>query len=228
MHKEVSAVKYEIKHGPSFSSLFLDLEPGDQVRTEAGAMLGMSSNLEIDTQVYGGFLKALFRKFFGGESIFQNTYTPKGGPGRLIASPTLPGEIKHYKLENTKLILQSSAFLACTPGVAMKTKYGGLKSLLSGEGLFLLEMSGTGDLWFNAYGNIVEVPVDGEYVVDTGHVVGFEPGLNFRVSRVGGLKSTLLSGEGFVARFSGKGTLYIQSRTVSALLGWIRPLLPAR
>jgi uncharacterized protein (TIGR00266 family) len=87
-------------------------------------------------------------------------------------------------------------------------------------------MKGTGDVWFNAYGNIVEVDVDGEYVVDTGHIVAFEPGLNFKVARVGGLKSTLLSGEGFVARFKGKGKLYIQSRTVSSLLGWITPLLP--
>lgn len=219
-------MKYEIKHGPSFSSLFLEMDPSDKVRTEAGAMVGMSGNLAIETKVYGGFLKALFRKLFGGESVFQNTYSPQGGPGKLILSPTLPGQIVHYPLQNSALILQGSSFLACSPEIEMKTKYGGLKSMVSGEGLFLLELKGTGNLWFNAYGNIVPIDVDGEYIVDTGHIVAFEPTLNFKVSRVGGLKSTLLSGEGFVARFNGKGKLYIQSRTVSSLLGWLTPLLP--
>jgi uncharacterized protein (TIGR00266 family) len=221
-------LQFQIKHGPSFASLFLDLAPGEAVRTEAGAMVAMSDNLEIKTKAYGGVFKALLRKLFGGESVFQNTYTPKGGNGELILSPTMPGEIRHVKMENKPFILQGSSFLASSPDVTMKTKYGGMKSMISGEGLFLLEINGTGDLWFNAYGNIVEVDVNGEYIVDTGHIVGFENGLTFKVRKVGGLKSTILSGEGFVAAFSGKGKLYIQSRTVSALLGWITPMLPQR
>jgi uncharacterized protein (TIGR00266 family) len=222
-------LQYEINHGPSFACLRLELNPGEAVRTESGAMVGMSTNLDIQTKAYGGFIKALLRKLLGGESIFQNTYTPKDGKGTIYVSPTLPGEIRHYALDGSKpFILQSSSFLACSPDVSMKTKYGGLKSMMSGEGLFLLEIGGKGDLWFNAYGNIVEVEVDGEYIVDTGHIVAFETGLNFKVRKVGGLKSTLLSGEGFVAAFKGKGKLYIQSRTVSSLLGWISPMLPAR
>ena len=220
-------MKQEIKHGPSFASLFLDLEPGEKIRTEAGAMAGMSSNMKITTKVYGGFIRALIRKFLGGESVFQNTYTPDGGPGQLILSPTTPGEIKHAALEKGKpMTLQASAFLASSPDISMKTAYGGLKSMLSGEGLFLLKMSGQGDLWFNAYGNITEIDVDGEYIVDTGHIVAFEDGLKFKVKKVGGLKSTLLSGEGFVMNFKGKGKLYIQSRTLSSLLSWITPMLP--
>jgi uncharacterized protein (TIGR00266 family) len=222
-------LKYEIKHGPSFASLFLELSPGDAVRTESGAMVGMSTGLDIRTKAYGGFIKALLRKLLGGESIFQNTYTAEKEAGRLILSPTMPGEIRHYKMEKGKpFILQGSSFLACSPSVTMKTRYGGLKSMMSGEGLFLLEIGGEGDLWFNAYGNIVDVDVDGEYIVDTGHIVAFESGLNFKVRKVGGLKSLVFSGEGFVAAFSGKGKLYIQSRTVSALLGWITPMLPQR
>lgn len=219
----------EIKFGPSFASLFLTLAKGESVRTESGAMVGMSTNLDLATKAYGGFFKALIRKLFGGESIFQNTYTAQTDGAMLILSPTLPGEIRHCEIASgNPMILQASAFLACSPDVSMKTKYGGLKSMLSGEGLFLLEIGGQGDLWFNAYGNIVEVNVDGEYIVDTGHIVGFEPGLSFSVRKVGGLKSLIFSGEGFVAAFKGKGKLYIQSRTISSLLGWITPLLPVR
>ncbi|HPQ69688.1 MAG TPA: TIGR00266 family protein [bacterium] len=222
-------MNYEIKHGPSFASLFLNLDTGEQVRTEAGAMVGMSTNLSIKTKAYGGFLKALIRKLVGGESIFQNTYTAEGGAGEIIVSPTLPGSIKAKTLaKGQPFILQASAFLACTPDVTLKTKYGGLKALMSGEGLFLLQAGGEGELWFNSYGNIIEIDVDGEYIVDTGHIVAFEDGLSFKVKKVGGLKSLLLSGEGFVANFKGKGKLYIQSRTVSSLVGWIAPMLPAR
>jgi uncharacterized protein (TIGR00266 family) len=219
-------VNHEIKHGPSFASLHLELGKGESVRTEAGAMVAMSADMGIQTKVYGSFLKALFRKLLGGESVFQNTYTPGGDKGSLVLSPTTPGQIIHYPLEKSAIVLQASAFMASHPDVKLKTKYGGVKSMVSGEGLFLLEASGTGDLWFNAYGNIVEIEVDGEYIVDTGHIVAFEPGLKFKVAKVGGLKSTLLSGEGFVARFKGKGKLWIQSRTVSSLVGWLEGLLP--
>ena len=219
-------MKFEINHGPSFASLHLDLDKGDQVRTEAGSMVAMSSDMNLSTKAYGGLLRAIFRKLLGGESVFMNTFTPGGDSGELVLSPTSPGEIRHIKLENGELVLQSSAYLASDPEISLKTKYGGLKSMLSGEGLFLLSAKGTGDLWFNSYGNIVEVEVDGKYVVDTGHIVAFEPGLTFKTKKVGGLKATLFSGEGFVAEFTGKGKLYIQSRTLGSLVGWLTPMLP--
>ncbi|MCC6160150.1 MAG: TIGR00266 family protein [Deltaproteobacteria bacterium] len=222
-------MKHEVRHGPSFSSLFLTLEGGEQVRTEAGAMVGMSPNFDISTKAYGGFFKALIRRLLGGESVFQNTYTAKDAGSELILSPTVPGEILHRKIEKGKsFVMQGSAFLASSPSVELKTKYGGVSSMMSGEGLFLLEIKGEGDLWYNSYGKIIEIDVQGGYVVDTGHIVAFEDTLKFKVKRVGGLKSTLLSGEGFVAEFSGNGKLYIQSRTVSSLIGWLTPMLPMR
>ncbi|MCB9487966.1 MAG: TIGR00266 family protein [Deltaproteobacteria bacterium] len=222
-------MRHEIKHGPSFASLFLDLEAGEKIRTEAGCMVGMSPNLQIKTKAYGGLFKAIFRRLLGGESAFQNTYTAEGGPGRLICSPTMPGQIRHYPLTRDKaLMMQGSSFLACDPSISMKTAYGGVKAMVSGEGLFLLKLKGEGDLFYNSYGEILEVDVDGEYVVDTGHIVAFEDTLKFKIGKVGGLKSTLLSGEGLVARFKGRGKLYIQTRTLGALLGWITPFLPVR
>lgn len=221
-------MEFQIKHGPSFASLFLDLSKGDRVRTEAGSMVAMSSDMKIKTKAYGGLIKALIRKLLGGESVFMNTYSTGSDKGELVLSPTVPGEIRHVDLQKSEFILQGSAFLASDPDIKIKTKYGGFKAMLSGEGLFLLSAKGTGNLWFNSYGNITEVDVDGKYVVDTGHIVGFEPGLKFKVKKVGGMKSLLFSGEGLVAEFSGKGKLYIQSRTVSSLLGWITPMLPSR
>jgi uncharacterized protein (TIGR00266 family) len=91
----------------------------------------------------------------------------------------------------------------------------------------LLECAGEGDVFVNSYGGIHEVPVDGKFIVDTGHIVAFEGTLDFRVRSIGGLKSLLFSGEGLVCEFTGRGTLWVQSRNLSALTGWLRPMLPA-
>jgi uncharacterized protein (TIGR00266 family) len=124
-------------------------------------------------------------------------------------------------------MVQGSSYLASAGNVIVKTKFGGLKSLFSGDGAFWLEVSGTGDLWINCYGAIHEIPVEGTYIVDTGHVLAFESGLDYKIKGAGGLKQTLMSGEGLTMHFAGKGKLFIQSRTVGGLLHWIAPRLPA-
>ena len=95
--------------------------------------------------------------------------------------------------------------------------------MFSGEGLFFIECSGRGELFFNSYGAIIEREVDGALLVDTGHVVAWEPGLRYSIRGVGGLKSTLLSGEGLVMNFSGSGKVYLQTRTMGGLASWLTP-----
>ncbi len=92
--------------------------------------------------------------------------------------------------------------------------------MFSGEGLFFLKASGTGELFFSSFGAIHKVQVQGEYIVDTGHIVAFEPSLSFKLEKVGGLKSLFLSGEGLVCRFSGSGTLYVQTRNQNSFAAW--------
>ena len=119
----------------------------------------------------------------------------------------------------------AGGFLACTPGVNIKAKFGGLKALFSGEGAFLLEASGSGDLFFNSFGGVVEKQINGEFIVDTGHVVAFDPSLDYKITGMGSFKSTMLSGEGMVMRFSGNGKLYLQTRNVSSIASWLTPRL---
>ena len=107
------------------------------------------------------------------------------------------------------------------------TPIGGLtKGFFSGQRLFLIRASGTGDLWFNTFGALVPVDVDGEYVVDTGHIVAFTEGLDYRVASVGGYKSLFFSGEGLVCRFSGRGRVWIQTRRIGAFASWVFPFWP--
>ena len=122
--------------------------------------------------------------------------------------------------------MQGTSFLAASEGIEVKAVYAGLWGFLSGEGLFMLRCSGTGDLWINAYGAIVEQEVDGEFIVDTGHLVAMDSRLAYHVKSVGGLKSMMFSGEGLVMSIQGKGKLYTQTRSLGGLVGWVRPLLP--
>jgi uncharacterized protein (TIGR00266 family) len=222
-------MEHEITHRPSYAQLTLSLAPGESVRAEAGAMVSYAGDIDVETQAEGGLLKSLSRSVFGGESFFMNTFTADG-ESRLDLAPALSGDVQHHGLDDETLFVQSTSFVASDPSIEVDTKFGGGKTFFGGEGLFLLELSGTGPAFISSYGAIDEHHVDpGETrVVDTGHVVAFEETLDFEVERVGGLKSTLFSGEGLVCAFSGEGTLWTQTRSPDAFLSWLVPKLPTQ
>jgi len=226
-------MEFGIKYRPSYSLLGVKLGPSEQVLVEAGSMVSMSADMAIDTQLNatGGMLKSIIvavgRKLLGGETMFINTFTAGPQGGQIMIAPAMNGDIVHFPLTGGSVIIQASSFLSGGPGVNVKLKMGGIKTLLGGEGLFLLEASGTGDLFINSYGAIRELDLTGPFIVDTGHIVAFEPSLTFNVKKVGNWKSTLFSGEGLVCEFQGNGKLWLQTRSVGALVGWLRPLLPA-
>lgn len=226
-----------IEYGPAYAMATIDLEAGESVTVEAGSMVGMSDGLGIKTHIGGSkkgffgaivnFFLAIIRKFLGGETLFVNTYSPpEGRSGRIMVAPAMSGDIIHYVLDGSRnFIIQGSSYLASTEGVKIKTRFGGFKSLFSGEGAFWLHGTGSGDLWVNCYGALQEIDVKDTYIVDTGHVVAFEDTLDYRIKGSGGLKSTLLSGEGLTMHFSGHGKLYIQTRNLGGLVHWITPRL---
>ena len=93
---------------------------------------------------------------------------------------------------------------------------------------FLIKCSGKGDLWFNSYGGIIPIDVEGDYVVDTGHIVAFTEGLTYTINRIGGYKSLFFSGEGLVCKFNGKGRVWIQTRKITPFISWIHPFRPVK
>jgi uncharacterized protein (TIGR00266 family) len=231
-------MNHAIEHGPSFAWLKVKLADGDEIQAEAGAMVSRDPQVEMSTHLNAGtragafrvfvaFLVALLRKFLGGETMFVNRFR-SSGPGEVILAPALSGHIIHKQLDATnKLFVQTGSYLASTGQVDTRVRLTGLRSLLGGEGLVLLECSGPGDLWVNSYGGVLPLQVNGTFTVDTGHIVAFDASLDFNVKSVGGMKSLFLSGEGLVCEFSGQGVVYIQSRNVQALVGWLGRLLPA-
>ncbi|PJZ70195.1 TIGR00266 family protein [Leptospira perolatii] len=220
-------MQYQITHKPSYSLLKLRLGPGQSIKSEAGAMVYMSSGIEVETKMGSGFLSALARRFLGGESFFFNTYKAPGGGAEIGLAPELPGDIVEMDLNSKTVLVQAGSYLASDEAVQVKSRFGGLRSLFGGEGLFLLELSGNGKAFLNAYGAVIPIQVNGAYTVDTGHIVAFDSSLQFKVGKAGGSwKSTFFSGEGLVANFSGTGTLWIQSRVPSGFISWLTGLLP--
>lgn len=219
----------DIKFSPSFAMATVTLNQGEGLQAEAGAMTGMSGGIAIETKAQGGLLGGLKRSVLGGESFFINTFTASAGPGEVIVAPALPGDIIHLPVDGSKAIMvQSGSWLAGESTVAIDTKWGGAKTFFSGEGLFLLRCSGSGDMLVASYGAIFErdLAAGESYKVDTGHIVAFEEGIGYEVNKVGGWKSTILSGEGLVATFTGPGKLWQQSRSPADLVGWLTAKLP--
>ena len=217
-------MRFDIKGNPSYGEVDVDLGPNEVILIEPGAMSRMSSNMNSSFQRQGGFFSAMFRKMFGGENFFLGKYEHPDG-GKLTFAPSIPGHVENTQLANNSLNIMAGCFLACTPGVNIKAKFGGLKALFSGEGAFLLEASGSGDLFFNSFGGIIKKEINGEFIVDTGPVVAFTPSLDYSISGMGSFKSTMLSGEGLVMKFRGNGTLYLQTRNVSSIASWLTPRL---
>jgi uncharacterized protein (TIGR00266 family) len=219
-----SDYEYAISAKPDFSFLSVRLKPEQTLKVEASAMAIMDTNLRMKTKMRGGFAR-----FLTGESVFLNEFTADKGPGEIGIAPGSPGDMEHLYLENTTVYLQNSAFLASSPGIKIESKWQGfVKGFFSGQKLFLIRCSGQGDLWFNTYGALIPVDVSGEYIVDTGHVVGFTDGLQYQVSKVGGYKSLFFSGEGLVCKFTGQGRVWIQTRKIGAFGSWVRPFRPKK
>jgi len=218
-------MKYEVAGNPDFGDLTIYMEPGEAIWSEAGAMSRMSRHLDINTHMIGGLVKAAARKLVGGESLFVAEYVcpeKRDEPMFVSFAPAIPGTIMHRHMNGEEsFYLTAGSFLACTPGLELDVRFGGLKAFFSGEGAFFIEVSGEGDLWFNAYGGVVEKTIDGKFTVDTGHLVAWEPSLDYKIGGMGGLKSTLFSGEGLVMKFSGQGKIYLQTRHIKSMAEWV-------
>lgn len=219
-------MKATINGAPSFCFVHIDLGPDETIIAESDAMASMDAEIVMETKFNGGFFSGLLKKFLGGESLFVNHFTNKSDRTRrvTVVQPT-PGEIRQIDLSGQALCLQPGAYVASTPGVKLGLKWAGLASFIAREGLFKLEVSGNGTVWYGAYGGLVEKEVDGAYIVDTAHLVAYDPQMKLKAQLAGGILSSFFGGEGLVTRVEGKGRIVMQSRSLSGLAGWVNPRL---
>ena len=224
-------MQYEMLDKPDFGLVkVLFDQPGEQLLVESSAMVAKDGAVEMKTQMQGGLMAAAKRKMLGGESIFQNTFTATAPGQQLWVAPGPEGDVVPLELNGSYEVMRNiGAFLASAPSMQLDTKWGGAKGFFSGTGFFLLKCGGQGPLFFSSYGGIhaVDVGPNG-YICDTDHVVAFTSGLDYNVTKVGGLKSLFLSGEGLVCRFHGQGRLWISTRSANALAAFVHPFRPVK
>ncbi|MFT6985651.1 MAG: hypothetical protein ACJAT7_001466 [Psychromonas sp.] len=214
----------EIKGTQAFSYIDIELQPGETIISESDAMSSMDADIDLTATFNGGLFKGLLKKYLGGETLFVSRFSNNtDAPKKITLVQPVPGEIRCYELEGGEFNLQPGAYLASTPDVTLGLRWAGLVSFIAREGLFKLTVSGTGKVWYGAYGALLEKEIDGEYIVDTSHLVAYEPGVKLKLQLAGGLFSSFFGGEGLVTRVEGKGKIIVQSRSVSGLAGWLNP-----
>lgn len=217
-------MKQKIEGTPSFSHIHLLLEPGDTVIAESDAMATMEPQITQTLMTNGGVVGALAKRFFAKESFFVNQFVNKdAAPRTIVLTQKTPGDIKTVKLNGNALYLQPGSYICRTAGVKLSVKWAGFKSWFAGEGLFRILASGKGILWMGGYGHIYGKGIDGAYIIDSNHILAYEPTLKINLQLAGGLFSSFFGGEGFVTRLEGKGKVYMQSRSLNGLASFMNP-----
>lgn len=222
-------MKYQIK-GEPMPVVICELEGGESMICESGAMSWMTPNMQMETS--GGGVGGMLGKLFAGESLMQNHYTAKGGAGMIAFASSFPGCIKAYEITpSTPIICQKRAFLASSDGVQLSTHFqkklaGGF---FGGEGFIMQKISGSGIVFLEIDGATVEYNLKAgeKLVVDTGYLAMMDASVQMDVQAVKGVKNALMGGEGlFNTVVTGPGRVLLQTMPVSNFASLLAALLP--
>ena len=223
-------MKYQIQ-GDTLPVVICQLEAGEAMISEGGAMAWMSPNMGMDTGTNGGFGKA-FGRMFAGENMFQNTYTAQGGPGLIAFASSFPGSIRPFEIGPGKeYIFQKKTFLAGERGVDLSVHLQKKFSagFFGGEGFILQRVSGNGIVFAEFDGHVVEYELQAgqQIVVDSGYLAAMDATCQIEIRQVPGLKNKLLGGEGlFNTVVTGPGHIWLQTMPIYSVANALRPYFP--
>ncbi len=225
-------MKYEIKYKPSYAMLVVTLEPNETITAEAGAMTYMSPTIEAHTRKREkSLLGTLGLSIIGGQSFWVNDYTATNGVGEAGFTAAPVGDIETMEIKpNQGFVVQKSAYIASTQSVDLDVKWEGFTRGLFGQGLFMLRATGNGTLFINTFGAIDKHTLGAgqTLTVDNFHLVAFSDSCSYRVTKFGGLKETLLGGEGLVTQITGPGDVFIQTKNLREFVEWLWILLQTK
>jgi uncharacterized protein (TIGR00266 family) len=222
-------MKFEIKYKPSYAMVVTSLDQGESITAESGGLTYMTPNIEVHTRKREkSLLGSLGLSIIGGQSFWVNDYTAVNGSGEaaFVAAPV--GDIKQLDIApGSGYVIQKSAYIASTSGIDLDVKWEGFTKGLFGQGLFMLKATGSGQMFINTFGAIdTHMLQPGQtLIVDNFHLVGFSESCSYKVTRFGGLKETLLSGEGLVTQITGPGEVHIQTKNLREFTEWLWTLL---
>ena len=227
-------MEFKILHAPVFTVVEFQLNESEEVTAQPNSMISITPGIHvgaaIGTTQSGKRWWSGFKSVLGGESFFRAVFRAKRDGQTLMLAPDNYGDIIPIEMNGTeKWYLSRGSYLAHTGDCQLHTKYGGAKGLFSKTGLFLLHISGTGILFCQTYGAIIErVLGEGDqFLIDNRYVVAFSDTINYELVKASkSLRDSLISGEGLVNRYTGPGRLYYQTR-VKASPGFLGVLLNA-
>ena len=222
-------MRYSIE-GEPFPVVICDLDSGEEMITESGAMAWMSNNMNMATQ--GGGIGKMFGRMVSGESIFLNRYTAMGGPGMIAFASSFPGSIRAYEISpGNEIIAQKKAFLAATSGVelsvAFQKKVG--SGFFGGEGFIMQRISGNGMAFLEFDGYVKEYTLQPgqQMIIDTGYLAAMDNTCTIDIQMIKGVKNMLFGGEGlFNTVLTGPGRIWIQSLPIPQVASSLIPYLP--
>lgn len=220
----------KIIHKGAAPMVEIELEHGESIKAESGAMVSMSSTVDVDGKMEGGLFAGIGR-MLAGEKFFFQTLTANRGRGKVLLAPSCLGDIEEIDLDGSYgLIVQKDGFLAGTQGINVSTQMQNLsKGFFSGEGFFVLNISGRGKVFVNSLGAIhsIQLAPGEEVIIDNGHLVAWADSTKYRIEKASkGWISSVTSGECLVCRFTGPGLVLIQSRNPHAFAEWIQGYIP--
>lgn len=222
-------MKYTIT-GDNLQFVNVELQPGEEFNSVAGAMAYMSGNMRMESKMEGGLMAGLKRSL-SGASLFLLRYAPQGGVGTVGLAGKAPGKVMDIDVGLGSWIVQKTGYLGSEITVnldmALQKRLGSM--MFGGEGLILQRLSGTGRAFIHACGdlNVVDLAPGEQYKVSTANAVAWEDTVSYDISAVGGIKTALFSGEGlFVTTLTGPGKIVIQSMTLGDLAESLIPYLP--
>jgi uncharacterized protein (TIGR00266 family) len=213
-------MQYQILKEP-MAILEVQMSSGEKITAESGAMVYMKGDIEIKTRTReGGFFKKIKVTALGGESFFVNDYVAHGDCSIGLTGPPI-GDIARVEVkQGSGFIVQSGSYVASTQGVLIVTQWQGFTKGLFGSEFFMLKATGQGDIFLNAYGGIVhkQVAAGEKIMIDNYHLVALSDQAAYRVTKVGGMKTTILGGEGLATEVTGPGSVYFQTKNLRELI----------
>lgn len=223
-------MKYSIQ-GETLPVVICELESGESMITESGAMAWMSPNMKMETTSNGGIGKA-FGRMFSGENMFQNRYTAQGGNGLIAFASSFPGSIKAFEVgPGRDYIFQKKTFLAGEKGIDISVHFQKkfASGLFGGEGFILQKISGRGIVFAEFDGHVVEYDLKPgqQIVIDTGYLAAMDATCQIDIQTVPGVKNVVFGGEGiFHTVVTGPGRIWLQTMPIYNVAGAIRPYIP--
>lgn len=224
-------MKYQIK-GEPMPVVVCQLNAGESIICEAGAMSWMSVNMEMQTS--GGGIGRALGRMMAGENLFQNRYISKDRPGAIAFASKFPGAIKAFDITpSTPIICQKRSFLASEEGVELSIHFQERigTGLFGGEGFIMQKLSGNGTAFIEIDGSTVEYQLKPgqQMLIDTGYLAMMDATVKMEIKRVSGVKNALFGGEGiFSTLVTGPGRIVLQTMPISAFAGMIASMTSSR